>query len=202
MKKLLWLILVCYGCETWCETSSEALQTKLNALRTMSADFKQVVKAKHREISRSSGTMALSRPGRFRWQTENPMPQIVVADGRRLWVYDVDLEQVSVKKQEKSVGGTAGLFLSGYNDTVARDFDVKMNKNGKTVSFDLNATSNKANFQRVTLVFEGAALKQIALYDQLGQLTDVVLNQVRVNPTLASSLFKFHAPKGVDVVEQ
>ena len=108
MKKILWLTVLLCGQSVFAATPSELLQAKLNALRTMSADFTQVVKAKRREVSHSSGTMALSRPGRFRWQTKAPMEQLVVADGKQLWIYDVDLEQVSVKKQEKSVGGTAG----------------------------------------------------------------------------------------------
>ncbi len=202
MKKMLWLTVLLCGSSVFAATPSELLQSKLNALRTMSADFTQVVKAKRREVSHSSGTMALSRPGRFRWQTKAPMEQLVVADGKKLWIYDVDLEQVSVKKQDKSVGGTAGLFLSGYNDTVARDFDVTVSEKGNKMSFDLNAKSNKANFQRVKLVFEGSALSGIALYDQLGQLTDVTLNQVQVNPKLVASLFQFKAPRGVDVVQQ
>lgn len=202
MKKILYLTLSLWMHSLFAVTPSEALQTKLNALRTMSASFNQVVKAKHREVSRSSGTMALARPGRFRWQTIKPMEQLVVADGKRLWIYDVELEQVSVKKQEGSVGGTAALFLSGYDDTVARDFEVKQMENGSSVTFDLNAKSHKANFQRVQLVFEGAALRGIVLYDQLGQQTNVALNRPLVNPKLPASLFQFKPPKGVDVVEQ
>lgn len=202
MKKILYMALLLSVHTLFASTPSEILQTKLNALRTMSANFNQVVKAKRREISRSSGTMALARPGRFRWQTKQPMEQLVVADGTRLWIYDVDLEQVSVKKQENNVGGTAGLFLSGYDNTVARDFDVTMNEKGNVTSFDLNAKSNKANFLRVTLAFEGAALRGIVLYDQLGQQTDVALSKVQINPKLAASLFKFNSPRGVDVVEQ
>lgn len=202
MKKILYLTLSLWIQALFATTPSETLQTKLNALRTMSASFNQVVKAKQREISHSSGTMALARPGRFRWQTIKPMEQFVVADGKRLWIYDVDLEQVSVKKQENSVGGTAALFLSGYDDTVARDFDVKQTESGNRMTFDLNAKSNKANFQRVQLVFEGAALRGIVLYDQLGQQTDVALNRVLVNPKLPASLFQFKPPRGVDVVEQ
>ena len=136
MKKIMYLgLLLCT--HTLCAASpSEALQTKLNALRTMSANFSQVVKAKQREISRSSGTMALARPGRFRWQTIKPMEQLVVADSKHLWIYDVDLEQVSVKKQENNLGGTAALFLSGYDDTVARDFEVTLSEKGNKSSFD------------------------------------------------------------------
>ncbi len=202
MKKIMLLLFLLSVNTAFCDVVSETLQSKLNAIRTMSASFHQVVKAKQREVSHSSGTMALSRPGRFRWQTKNPMEQLVVADGQRLWVYDVDLEQVTEKKQEKGLGGTAALFLSGYNDTVTRDFDVTTYTKGNTVYFDLHSKSNKANFQRMKITFVGDALSGLELFDQLGQHTVVVLSQVKNNPTLSAGLFKFKTPKGVDVVEQ
>ncbi|CEK11249.1 outer membrane lipoprotein chaperone LolA [Legionella hackeliae] len=182
--------------------SAADLQTKLNSIRSMSANFSQVVKAKERELSSSSGKMALERPGRFRWETKDPMEQLVIADGEKLWVYDVDLEQVTVKKQEKGVGGTAALFLSGYDDTVARDFDVTATTKGKTQLYDLRSKSNKANFQRVKLIFTGEILSGIEMYDQLGQHTIVNLKNVKTNPKLATTLFKFKPPKGTDVVQQ
>jgi outer membrane lipoprotein carrier protein len=200
MKKfLITLFLFCNISSGFCDEISDALQVKLNVIRTMSAQFNQVVKVKNRELSHSTGTMALSRPGHFRWQTIAPMEQIVVADGRRLWVYDVDLEQVTVKKQDKSLGTTAGLFLSSYNEDLARDFNISSPEKN---TFDLRAKSNKANFQRVKLTFSMDALSRIELYDQLGQLTDVNLTHIKVNPPVAESLFIFNIPKGVDVVEQ
>lgn len=185
-----------------CDAVSDALQTKLNSMRTMSASFSQVVKAKTRTVSRSTGTMALARPGAFRWQTMSPMQQLVIADGTRLWIYDVELEQVAVKKQEKGVGGTAALFLSGYDDTVKRDFEVTSHKAGSKDYFDLRAKSNAANFKRVVLIYAGAQLSGIELFDQLGQHTVVNFSNVKTNPTLSQALFKFKTPKGVDVVEQ
>jgi outer membrane lipoprotein carrier protein len=202
MKKCIWGLLLLWGTHAWCETTNEALQVKLNAIRTMRASFSQVVRAKQHTVSHSSGTMALSRPGRFRWQTTKPMAQTVIADGHRLWVYDVELEQVTVKKQGSGLGGTVGLFLSGYNDTLARDFEVTRQSKGNQDDFDLRAKSNKANFQRVKLLFVGNALQGIVLFDQLGQQTDVQLSHVKINPTLAPTLFQFKPPKGVDVVNQ
>ena len=202
MKKITLCLLFLWAQNGCCDAVSDALQTKLNAIRTMSASFTQVVRASKREISRSSGTMALSRPGRFRWQTKSPMEQLVLADGQHLWVYDVDLEQVTVKKQEKGLGGTAALFLSGYDDTVTRDFDVTTYKQGKKEYFDLHSKSSKANFQRMKLIFIGNELNGLELFDQLGQHTDVTLSQIKNNPVLASVLFQFKTPKGVDVVDQ
>lgn len=202
MKKIILGFLLLGASQAYCDTVSDALQVKLNAIRTMSATFNQVVMAKEREISRSSGTMALSRPGHFRWETKKPMAQTVIADGRHLWVYDPDLEQVTVKKQDKGLGGTAALFLSGYNDSVTKDFNVTVQTQGNRDYFDLRAKSNKANFQRVKLAFIDNALTGIELFDQLGQHTDVDLTHIKTNPTLSSALFEFKIPKGVDVVQQ
>lgn len=202
MKKMTLLLILCCMKSAYSDGVSEDLQAKLNAIRTMSASFTQVVKAQRRQVSQSSGTMALSRPGRFRWQTVNPMEQLVIADGQHLWVYDVDLEQVTVKKQDKGLGGTAALFLTNDADTVTRDFDVSTHQEGKKAAFDLHSKSNKANFQRVILLFTEDTLSGIELFDQLGQHTVVHLSHIKNNPILASALFKFKTPKGVDVVDQ
>lgn len=202
MRKLTAIILMFFMHSVFSDTAGEILQAKLNAIQTMSAKFSQVIKAKSRQLSSSTGTMALSRPGRFRWDTKEPMAQLVVADGNKLWVYDKELEQVTVKKQEKGIGGTAGLFLSGYGNTVARDFEVTEKNKGNKDYFDLKAKSNKENFQQVKLVFAGETLTRMEMFDQLGQHTIVNLSNIKINPKLASSLFQFKVPKGVDVVKQ
>lgn len=201
MKKTSIIILSLYASLLCAETPTERVQAKLNAIASMSANFTQVVKAGKRQVSNTKGTMALSRPGKFRWQTKSPMEQLVVADGKKLWIYDVDLEQVTVKKQEKSVGGTPALFLSNTNDTVSKDFNV-VRLAGKGESFELQAKSPKENYQRVTLTFNGKELSNIEFYDQLGQQTNIRLSEIKNNPSLPNDLFEFKPPKGVDVVKQ
>lgn len=202
MKKIsIVLLMICSG-SVFSQTSGELLQGKLNAIRSMTANFSQIVKAKQREVSRSTGTMALERPGRFRWQTKQPMAQLIIADGKQMWIYDVDLEQVTIKKQEKGLGGTAALFLSGYDNTVTRDFDVTQKDEGKLVVFDLKSKSPKANFQQIKLSFTGDNLTGIELHDQLGQTTSVKLLDIKLNPKLAAKLFQFKVPAGVDTVQQ
>lgn len=202
MKKLFLIALFCFSSAVFSETPAESLQAKLNAIKTMTASFDQVVKAKKREVSRSSGTMALQRPGRFRWQTVEPMEQLVIADGSKMWVYDVDLEQVTVKKQDKGLGGTAALFLSGYDDTVTHDFEVTQKVSGNVTTFDLKSKLPKENFQQIKMIFTGNNLTGLELHDQLGQITTVKLAKIKANPTLAAKLFQFKPPKGVDVVRQ
>jgi len=202
MKKLIYLLGVLTAHVAFCQTAAEDVQAKLNAMRTMAASFNQTVKAGAREVSSSTGTMALSRPGRFRWDTKSPMEQLVIADSKQLWVYDIELEQITVKKQEKGLGGTPGLFLSGYDDTVSRDFNVTESGTGGNKTFDLRAKSSKENFQRVKLTFNGEVLNTIEFFDQLGQHTTVKLKNVKSNPKLSDTLFTFKPPKGVDVIKQ
>lgn len=202
MKKWLLSVLLLAFSTAHSEPVADELQVKLNNIRSMTANFNQVVKAKKREVSRSEGTMALARPGRFRWQTKSPMAQLVIADSKKLWVYDVDLEQVTVKKQEKGLGGTAALFLSGYDNTVTRDFNVTVTNQGQNKRYDLHAKSPKENFQQVKLLFNQDMLIGIEMDDQLGQHTVVKLTNIKSNPKLAERVFQFKPPKGVDVVEQ
>lgn len=202
MQKITAILLMMISGLVFSASTGDELQAKLNAIRSMSANFNQVVKAGKREVSNSSGTMALSRPGKFRWATKSPMEQLVVADSQRMWVYDVDLEQVSVKKQQKGLGGTPGLFLSGYDNTVTRDFDVSPLTTGQNASYSLRAKSPKENFQKLQLSFNGDQLSSIEFFDQLGQHTIVKLSNVKNNLNLAEKLFQFKPPKGVDVVPQ
>ena len=190
------LFVSCYP--LYAATASVYLQDKLNALNTISADFSQTVIAKTRVIAHSSGSMALSRPKLFRWHTKLPLEQLIIADGKWLWIYDKDLEQVNVKKQGQELGDTAALFLSGYTKTIASRFTVTASINGER--FDLQAKSNQANFQRITLLFHDQVLSGIDLYDQLGQLTKIHLTNIQMHHRLPLQLFQFKLPKGVDVV--
>lgn len=182
------------------ETSSEFLQKKLDIIKTMKANFIQTVATKKQGVSNASGIMALSRPNHFRWQTNKPMPQLLIADGEKLWIYDEELEQVSVKKQSKNIGGVAAMFLSEKNNLVGRDFNVSWVKKGNKHYFDLQAKNRQASFERVQLFFDGDILKGIDLYDQLGQHTKVTLKKVTINGHLPPDLFKFTVPEGTDVV--
>ena len=92
--------------------------------------------------------------------------------------------------------------MSGYDDTVTRDFNVTQSGMGNELVFDLKSKSPKASFQRIKLIFRQNILTGLELYDQLGQVTTVQLSQIKLNPKLASHLFQFKTPKGVDVVRQ
>lgn len=202
LRKLIFLLIV--ATPAWSATTAQILQTKLNTIHTMCADFNQTIRSKQREMSHSSGTMALDRPGHFRWQTSKPLDQWLIADGKHVWVYDVDLEQVTVKPQDLELGGAAGLFLNGYNskNTIEKEFEVTFSRQKSLELYDLKAKSDKASFQRMKLGFINEQLIQIELFDQLGQHTEIHFSHIQTNIVLSKLLFQFKPPQDVDVVEQ
>ena len=171
----------------YAQTPETVVQQKLSAIQTMHAHFTQTVRGKRHQMSDSSGEMVVARPNRFRWQTRRPMAQTIIADGKKVWVYDVELEQVTVSKQTQNLGAAGALFLS---------------QDATAVQHDLHAKSSKSNFERVRLIFDNNLLTTIAMDDQLGQHTTIHLSQVTVNQPEPAHLFQFRIPAGVDVVQQ
>lgn len=182
-------------------TAALSLQKKLEQMQGVQADFKQEVRANRRQISTSSGNFALSRPGRFRWSTDAPLSQLIVADGKKIWIYDIELEQVTVKPQTKELGGMAALFLSADEKRLAKDFKVEMLSQGANESFLLTAKSKKESFKKVKLIYQASLLTAIELWDQLAQHTVIHLSKIALNPHFASHFFEFIPPKGVDLIE-
>lgn len=204
MSKLSWLGLglCCLAIQVFAETPANLVQKKLSSIQTMKAHFTQTVRAKQGVMTRSSGVMAFAKPDRFRWQTKQPMAQVVVADGKKVWVYDVELEQVTVSLQTKNLGAVGVLFLSQDTNAVEKNFTVTLQvHHGKEV-FDLHAKLTQSNFERVQLTFEKNKLTTIVLDDQLGQHTSIQLSQIVMNHPQPERLFQFHVPSSVDVVYQ
>ncbi|MDF1683568.1 MAG: outer membrane lipoprotein chaperone LolA [Legionellaceae bacterium] len=181
---------------------SDILWGKLSHIHAMTASFSQQIYAKKRSLSQSSGSMAFVRPRQFRWETKKPLEQLLIADGQKIWMYDVDLEQVTVKPQTESMGAAAGLFLSENKSHLVSDFSVESERDGKLEIFKLKARGKQANIQRVILRFDGDYLASMDLYDQLGQRTVVRFDKAKMNLVLPENLFQFTPPVGVDVVEQ
>jgi outer membrane lipoprotein carrier protein len=199
---LVGLVMLSMATHAWSDAAGEVLWDKLRAIQSMQADFTQKMWAKKRVLSKSSGSMALARPGHFRWETKKPMAQLLIADGKQFWLYDVDLEQVTVRPQANIEGAAAGLFLGDDKARFVHDFKVTKTQKDKSDVFKLQATAKQANIQRMMLRFEGAVLMRMDLYDQLGQRTAIAFQHVNNNPELSSGLFQFTPPKGVDVVSQ
>lgn len=183
----------------------ERLAALLDSMSTYRADFEQVVASQFGEVLQTAtGTMHLERPGRLRWRVDEPYPQLVVADGEHVWIYDPDLEQVTVQPFEDTVEGTPAMFLT---DTakLRENFRVQMDSSAEQSvrRFVLSPRDpeSRSLFRTITLTFSAdGLLTQLDIVDDLDQKTAMAFRHGQANPVLESGLFEFEVPEGVDVI--
>lgn len=171
-------------------------------LKGLDGQFKQqVFDANGKLKETSSGQLALSAPRLFRWEYVKPYPQLIVADGSKVWIYDEDLAQVTVRPQgvEEQSNPLAALINPGKLDTM---FLVK--EAGKAAGLEWLTLSPKneeeASFRSARLGFDGPRLARMEVVDALGQRTEIDFSHWKRNPRFAGGTFRYSPPKGVDVI--
>lgn len=177
------------------------LQEYISSTRTLSAQFTQVVTDRTgRKVQESKGSLHLSRPGKFRWVYSKPFSQVVVGDGSRLWIYDQDLEQVTVRKLDQALGESPAALLAGSNE-VEKLFAFRDAGEADGLSW-LEATprSKEGSFDSVRMGFRGGEIHAMEVRDNFGQVTQLRFTAIRRNPRLSADLFRFTPPRGVDVI--
>jgi outer membrane lipoprotein carrier protein len=184
------------------DDSLARVEAWLKSVHTLSADFVQVVRNRDGQIgSRVTGTLSLSRPDRFRWDYRDPYVQVIVADGRKLWLYDADLEQVTVRPLESGLGSTPAMLLSGTG-SVSESFTAgAVERDGEWTWCRLVPRQHGSDFESVSLGFDDrGGLVAMQLVDKLGQSTELNFSNVELNKKLDPALFRFTPPKGADVI--
>ncbi len=159
-----------------------------------------VVDSEGNIIEQADGEFLLSRPGKFRWDYVAPYPQQIVADGQRIWFYDEDLEQITVKSQDETLADTPAGLLSGKSMPEDAYNIMAVEKNDNLQWVELTPKDAESNFQRVQLGFDETGLQQMLMTDAFDQQTNLQFTEVKINPTLAADRFDFIPPAGVDVV--
>jgi len=172
----------------------------LTDTHSMSADFVQTLRAKNGDVlKQSSGRFYLSRPGKFRWDYALPYEQQIVSDGEHIWVYDVDLQQVTVQKQDATLSNTPMALVEGRLK-LKQAFDVRELDNQDGIyRLELINKNDDTDFKGVVVGMDKNGMRFMQLRDQFEQTTDIVFDGLRANAQLKSDLFRFTPPQGVDV---
>ncbi len=179
----------------------DRLKAFIAGAKTAEADFTQTVADKTGRITQqASGKMAFARPGKFRWDYTAPYEQVIVGDGVKLWLYDVDLEQVTVKALGDVIAGTPAALLAGDN-SIEKYFSLKnAGVAGGLEWLEATPTTRDTTFERIRMGFKGDILAQMELFDFFGQRTTLKLSHFVRNPSIPPSRFTFTPPKGADVI--
>ena len=181
----------------------ERLKAFIAGAKTAEADFNQTVADKSGRVTQEAGgKMAFARPGKFRWDYSAPYEQVIVGDGVKLWLYDADLEQVTVKSLGDVIAGTPAALLAGDN-SIEKYFTLKnAGEAGGLEWLEATPKNKDTTFERIRMGFKGDVLVQMELDDFFGQRTTLKLSRFVRNPTIAPSRFTFTPPKGADVIDE
>ncbi|MEO8332838.1 MAG: outer membrane lipoprotein chaperone LolA [Gallionella sp.] len=182
----------------------EKLKTFIAATHSAQANFTQeVLDQNGKRIQNASGIMQFQRPGKFRWTYQKPFEQLIVGDGEKFWLYDADLNQVTVKKLDAALGSSPAALLSGSNE-IERGFTLT--EDGSTEGLDwLQAIprAQDSGFEKIRMAFDAqASLAVMELNDTFGHKTVLKFSAMQRNPQLPERQFHFTPPRGADVLSE
>jgi outer membrane lipoprotein carrier protein len=201
MKSLLLAMIVLVAPAYAQSSASQQLNDFVEHTQSFSANFTQTVTAANgQQMEQASGRFVLSRPGKFRWDYLAPYPQQIVADGQRIWFYDEDLLQVTVKSQQQTLAESPASLLSGsaLPEDNYQITDLPQKDGLSWVS--LQPKNLDSNYQSVLVGFGQNGLRQMIMQDSFQQQTTLVFTDAVVNQPVKDQLFQFQVPEGVDVV--
>jgi outer membrane lipoprotein carrier protein len=183
------------------ETARDHLFVFSKNLNGLSGQFAQAVfDAKGKKLDSSKGTLALKAPRHFRWQYQKPFPQLIVADGLNVWIYDEDLAQVTVRPQSSAEGQSPLTVLTDFS-LLDREYTTKNLADREQMQWlRLTPKAKEPPFVYCDLGFSGKDLKRMVVKDQLAQRSEWTFSGWKRNPNLDPEMFRFLVPKGVDVV--
>lgn len=185
------------------DSADQQLQRFFNDVQSMSAEFVQTVGSQgFSTVDESHGVFRLQRPGKFRWDYTAPYEQQIIADGKKIWVYDVDMDQIIVKPMDLILGQTPAVLLSG-NQSLTDRFHIKnvsSETNSELVWVELRPKDQESSYEKLLLGFQNNDIKAMELIDSFGQTTRLKFSKLQRNPKLDAAIFQFTPPEGVDVI--
>lgn len=205
MSRILGLLLV-----SWAGAASAAGAADIDALKAMlqqtttaRARFAQMVLDRNlKMLQQATGTMQFSRPGKFRWEYDRPYEQLIVGDGTRVWLYDKDLNQVTVRRMDRALGSSPAALLAGSNEIEKSYQFAALDSQDGLDWLEAVPVAQDTTFEKIRLGFGKTGLEVMELRDQFGQITVIRFSTIERNPKLAAELFRFTPPRGADVISE
>jgi outer membrane lipoprotein carrier protein len=196
--RLLFLALV-FLCGTAEAAAIDRFRNFLQTTQSVKADFDQKVSDRSgKPVQQSKGNFVLLRPGRFRWTYAKPVDQLIVGDGQRVWIYDRDLNQVTVRRLSKALGSTPAALLAGSSD-VEKAFELsEAGQRDGLEWLEAKPRDKEAGFDRIRMGFDTAGVRAMELTDNFGQTTVLRFSNLARNPKVDPAEFRFEPPKGAD----
>jgi outer membrane lipoprotein carrier protein len=179
-----------------------SLAEQLKGARTLTADFKQTIKDnKGNVLQESLGSLIVKRPNKLHWSTQQPYQYLVVTNGEKLWLHDIDLDQVNVENYNESIDKAPALLLSGNIDAIAGNYHVEQYMaEGDKLGFKLLPKTSTGAFSALEIIFNNKQISTMKMMDNFDQITSVDFSNLQINTEIADQQFNFVAPSGIEVI--
>ncbi len=205
MKRLIIMLLLLPGLSLApaLAAKKDSLQRFFRDVKTYSAHFDQVVLDEGLNlIQESSGNLWIERPGKFRWHYDKPFEQHIVGDGEKVWSYDVELQQVTVRPTTGALGYTPAILMAGRG-RLKDNFTVKpLGRQGSLEWTQMMPKKKDGGFEDIRIGFENGRIRVLEMIDSFDQTTRLTLSEAKENKKIDPGKFRFKVPQGVDVVGQ
>jgi outer membrane lipoprotein carrier protein len=201
--RFVFALAACAACIPAQAGSLERFQAFIRTTQSARAEFEQKVYDRNKKlVQESKGSFAFLRPGRFRWTFSKPYSQLIVGDGEKVWVYDEDLNQVTVRKLSSALGATPAALIAGNADIEQAFVFSDAGEIDGLQWLDAKPREKDAGFERIRMGFGLAGIDAMELVDQFGQTTMLKFSNLQRNPKLDAGTFRFTPPKGADLLGQ
>ncbi len=209
-KQIFAAVLVAVGAGSASAGGMESLENFVKTVKTAHTEFTQVVTMPGKDgqaprTKTSSGIFEFARPGHFRFEYTKPFEQTIVADGQTLWLYDVDLKQVTARKQAQVLGSTPAALIASAADVKALEADFVLKPDADSEGMEWVRATPKAkdnSLQNVRIGFQSGTLAVLEIVDSFGQKSSLRFNAFKANANLPATTFQFKPPAGADVIQQ
>lgn len=212
MNKTILTILVCLAGQLMLASTGAAdsaaspaaqLAQQFTAMENVRGQFQQqIVDEQGNVLQEASGELAVKRPRHFYWKTTSPYEHLLVAKGDTLWLYDIDLEQITRKPFSEKLDQAPALILSGEVDALAEQYQIDLDKDASSeqLIFSLSPKQEGGVFSQLLLRFKAEKLQSMTLVDSFQQRTLINFSDLVYNSDIPDALFEFSPPDGVDII--
>ncbi|HEC28618.1 MAG TPA: outer membrane lipoprotein chaperone LolA [Gammaproteobacteria bacterium] len=199
--RFIFLLAALLSTDVIASTGLDQLNRFHSDVASLQGEFIQVLRDdKGNKVQESKGTVWIKKPGLFRWEYTDPYPQIIVGDGRRIWIYDPELEQVTVKKESNAIGKAPALVLSGKQPLNKNFVVTEIQRSDGYDWVSLVPKKEDSDFSEISVAFKKDTLAILELKDKLGQKTSIHFIGLKVNSDIDKNRFKFRMPANTDII--
>jgi len=197
------ITLMLLSMSSFAQDAQQRLLAHLETYQQLSGQFTQIISSEQNtKIQSSTGEFWISKPSEFRWHYTTPYIQKIISNGKKVWVYDEDLEQVTIKAASQAIGSSPLAIILG-TQSLEKLFDVQELADAEELQWlQLTPKDEESGFELMKLGFKQGTLSRMLLQDNFGQTTRLLFTDVVVNPVIANDFFEFKVPQGADVFEE